>query len=138
MHHFDYIDGPSIEAVTLDPPAAAQSVIRYEHGLVMPGFVNLHGHCLRGGRPGSHPGRCQGRSAGVRPHLQPVWDPLKNLVWKGHAGDIALVMVHGETVMRDGKFLKADEDAIMRKAASAAKKIWDIGVERGILPVGGA
>ena len=55
-----------------------------------------------------------------KPHLQPVWDPLKNLVWKGHAGDIALVMVHGKEVMRDGKFLKADEAAVMRKAAGAA------------------
>ena len=69
-----------------------------------------------------------------KPHLQPVWDPIKNLVWKGHAGDIAFVMVHGEPVMRDGKFLKADEAAVMRKAASAARKIWDIGAERGILP----
>lgn len=69
-----------------------------------------------------------------KPHLQPVWDPIKNLVWKGHAGDIALVMVHGEPVMRDGVFLKADEAAVMRTAASAARKIWHIGVERGILP----
>ncbi len=69
-----------------------------------------------------------------KPHLQPVWDPLKNLVWKGHAGDIAMVMVHGEEVMRDGRFLKADEAAVMRKAAGAARKIWEIGIDRGILP----
>ncbi len=69
-----------------------------------------------------------------KPHLQPVWDPIKNLVWKGHAGDIALVMVHGEPVVRDGKLLTADEGAIMRKAAGAARKIWDIAAERGILP----
>lgn len=69
-----------------------------------------------------------------KPHLQPVWDPLKNLVWKGHGGDIAMVMVHGEEIVRDGKFLKADEAAVMRTAAGAAKKIWDIGVARGILP----
>ena len=72
-----------------------------------------------------------------KPHLQPVWDPLKNLVWKGHAGDIAMVMVHGEEVVRDGKFLKADETAVMRKAAAGARKIWEIGVERGILPASG-
>ena len=40
-----------------------------------------------------------------KPHLQPVWDPIKNIVWKGHAGDIALVMVHGEPVVRDGRLL---------------------------------
>lgn len=69
-----------------------------------------------------------------KPHLQPVWDPVKNLIWKGHAGDIALVMVHGEPVVRDGKLLKADEGAVMRTAAGAARKIWQVAQERGILP----
>ena len=69
-----------------------------------------------------------------KPHLQPVWDPLKNLVWKGHAGDIALVMVHGEPVVRDGRLLKADEAAVMRHAALAARKIWNIAEQRQILP----
>jgi cytosine/adenosine deaminase-related metal-dependent hydrolase len=35
--------------VTRDAPAPGQDVIRYEHGLVTPGFVNLHAHCIRGG-----------------------------------------------------------------------------------------
>ena len=57
-----------------------------------------------------------------KPHLQPVWDPIKNLVWKGHAGDIALVMVHGEPVVRDGRLLKADEASIMRTAAQVRRR----------------
>jgi 5-methylthioadenosine/S-adenosylhomocysteine deaminase len=69
-----------------------------------------------------------------KPHLQPVWDPIKNIVWKGHAGDIALVMVHGEPVVRDGRLLKADEASIMRAAAQGAQKIWRIAEERQILP----
>jgi cytosine/adenosine deaminase-related metal-dependent hydrolase len=69
-----------------------------------------------------------------KPHLQPVRDPLKNLVWKGHAGDLALVMVHGKPVVRDGRLLTADEDAIMRTAAVAARKIWRIAEQRQILP----
>jgi 5-methylthioadenosine/S-adenosylhomocysteine deaminase len=69
-----------------------------------------------------------------KPHLQPVWDPIKNIVWKGHAGDIALVMVQGEPVVRDGRLLKANEAAIMRTAATAARKIWNIAEERQILP----
>ena len=68
-----------------------------------------------------------------KPHLQPVWDPIKNIVWKGHAGDIALVMVHGEPVVRDGRLLKADEASIMRAAAQGAQKIWRIAEERQIL-----
>ena len=69
-----------------------------------------------------------------KPHLQPVRDPIKNLVWKGNAGDLALVMVHGEPVVRDGRHLKVDEAQIMRTAAVAARKIWNIAEERQILP----
>ncbi len=69
-----------------------------------------------------------------RPHLQPVWDPVKNLIWKGHAGDIVFTMVHGEAVVRDGRLLKVDEGAILRRAALAARKIWDLAAARQILP----
>jgi cytosine/adenosine deaminase-related metal-dependent hydrolase len=69
-----------------------------------------------------------------KPHLQPVWDPIKNIVWKGHAGDIALVMIHGQPVVRDGRLLTADETPIMRTAAVAAHKIWEIAEQRQILP----
>jgi cytosine/adenosine deaminase-related metal-dependent hydrolase len=69
-----------------------------------------------------------------KPHLQPVWDPIKNLVWKGHAGDLALVMIHGRPVVRDGALLTADEAAIMRTAGRAAQKIWRLAEERRILP----
>lgn len=69
-----------------------------------------------------------------RPHLQPVWDPLKNLVWKGNAGDLVFTMIHGKPVARDGRLLTMDEGAVMRTAAGAARKIWEIGEKRGILP----
>ena len=69
-----------------------------------------------------------------KPHLQPVRDPIKNLVWKGHAGDLALVMVHGAPVVRDGRLLTADESAIMHTAAVAARTIWSIAEQRRILP----
>ena len=69
-----------------------------------------------------------------KPHLQPVWDPIKNLVWKGHAGDLACVMVHGRLVVQDGRLLTMDEAAVMRAAAGAAKKIWAVAEARGILP----
>ena len=47
--HYVYVDGTKIEAVTPDAPAAGTPVVRYEHGLVTPGFINLHAHCIRGG-----------------------------------------------------------------------------------------
>lgn len=69
-----------------------------------------------------------------KPHLQPVWDPVKNIVWKGHAGDIALVMIHGQPVVRDGRLLTGEEASIIRTAAIAASKIWRVAEERQILP----
>lgn len=69
-----------------------------------------------------------------KPHLQPVWDPVKNLIWEGHAGDIVLTMVNGAPVVRNGKLLLADEGTIMREAAFAAQKIWNLAAKRKILP----
>lgn len=69
-----------------------------------------------------------------KPHLQPVWDPVKNLIWKGHVGDLVLAMVHGEPLLHDGRLLRMDEAALMRTAAGAARKIWDIATDRKILP----
>jgi cytosine/adenosine deaminase-related metal-dependent hydrolase len=69
-----------------------------------------------------------------KPHLQPVWDPVKNLLWKGHAGDIALTMVQGKVLVENGRLLTVDEGAVMRTAAGAAKKIWLLGEKQGILP----
>ena len=47
-------------------------------------------------------------------NLQPVCDPVKNLVWKGNAGDLLFTMIHGRPVVRDGRLLTMDEDAVMR------------------------
>jgi hypothetical protein len=43
-------------------------------------------------------------------------------------------MIHGEPVLRDGRLLKVDEKEIMRQAAQAARKIWKLGEDQGILP----
>lgn len=72
-----------------------------------------------------------------RPHLQPVWDPIKNLIWKGSAADIVLIMIDGEPVVREGKLLTANEREIIAKASNAAKKIWDIATDQGILILSG-
>lgn len=69
-----------------------------------------------------------------KPHLQPVWDPLKNLVWKGNSGDLALAMVQGQVVLEAGRVTTVDEAAVMRVAAAAARKIWDLAERREILP----
>lgn len=69
----------------------------------------------------------------AKPHLQPVWDPIKNLIWKGSSADIAALVVDGRVLMRDGKCPHLDERKIMRDASAAAAKVWAIAERRGIL-----
>jgi cytosine/adenosine deaminase-related metal-dependent hydrolase len=68
-----------------------------------------------------------------KPHLQPVWDPIKNVIWKGSSADIAATIVDGRVLVRDGKCLHLDERKIMREAADAAAKVWALAEARGII-----
>lgn len=67
-------------------------------------------------------------------HLQPVWDPVKNVIWKGTSADIALVMVDGKPVVERGRLLTADEGEIIEAASKAARKIWEMATDQKILP----
>ena len=68
-----------------------------------------------------------------QPHLFPVWDPLRTLVWNGSGADVSSVMVDGEILVRDGIFLRADADDIMDRAGRALDKLWSIASARGLL-----
>ena len=68
-----------------------------------------------------------------QPHLFPVWDPLRALVWNGSGADVSAVMVDGEILVRDGAFLRADANDIMDRAAGALDKLWSIAAARGLL-----
>ncbi len=68
-----------------------------------------------------------------RPHLFPVWDPLRALVWNGSGADVSAVMVDGEILVRDGRFLRGDADDIMDRAGRALEKLWSIAAARGLL-----
>ena len=66
----------------------------------------------------------------LKPHLQPVWDPVKNLVRKGNANDLVFSMIQARPVVRAGRLLAMDEDAVILTAAEAARKIRQIGEKR--------
>ena len=68
-----------------------------------------------------------------QPHLFPVWDPLRALVWNGSGADVSAVMVDGAVLVRDGTFLRADANDIMDRAAGALDKLWSIAAGRGLL-----
>jgi|TARA_B110000495_G_C22996958_1_gene587856 5-methylthioadenosine/S-adenosylhomocysteine deaminase len=68
-----------------------------------------------------------------KPHLFPVWDPLRALVWNGSGADVSTVMVDGEVLLKDGNFLRADQMQVMKRAQRALEKIWEVAFERGLL-----
>ncbi|MFL5796447.1 MAG: amidohydrolase family protein [Actinomycetota bacterium] len=74
-------------------------------------------------------------------HLQPVLDPIWTLVHRAHGHDVAHVVVDGEVVVRDGKLVKVDEQALVEEAQGVARsylrragvdseEVWPLGRRR--------
>ena len=59
-----------------------------------------------------------------RPHLVPLLDVLSSLVHYAQASDVESVMVDGDWVMKDGRVLTMDEDAVMNAAQQATVGAW--------------
>jgi len=59
----------------------------------------------------------------ARPHTWPVADPISNVVYAAHGGNVDTVIVDGQVLMRAGKVLVADEDRIMHDATVAAEAL---------------
>ncbi|MBK1840208.1 amidohydrolase family protein [Azospirillum sp. YIM B02556] len=59
-----------------------------------------------------------------RPHLRPQTNPLGTLVHTGQGRDVEMVMVDGETLVEDGRLLRADLERICIKADEAARALW--------------
>ncbi|HEX4811440.1 MAG TPA: amidohydrolase family protein [Nonomuraea sp.] len=73
-----------------------------------------------------------------RAQLQPVRDPLRNLVWNAAPADVALVMVDGKVVVRDGVVSGCDEAGTVRSAAAAVHKLWESAEREGVLAARGS
>lgn len=67
---------------------------------------------------------------------QPVWDPLKALLTNGAASDIALSMVDGRVLLRDGVVRTADAASVTRRGAAAIERVWQEALRRGRIPRG--
>ena len=59
-----------------------------------------------------------------RPHLTPLLDVTSTLVHYAQASDVESVMVDGEWVMKDGRVLTMDEEAVMEDARLATVSSW--------------
>jgi cytosine/adenosine deaminase-related metal-dependent hydrolase len=56
-------------------------------------------------------------------HTSPVADPVSNLVYAAHGGDVDTVVVHGQVVMRGRTLPGVDEEAIIGEAKQAAERV---------------
>jgi cytosine/adenosine deaminase-related metal-dependent hydrolase len=57
--------------------------------------------------------------------LQPVLDPVQNLVYHAHAPNVEFVMVDGAVVVERGEVTTVDRRAVIDSASRAAKTAWD-------------
>lgn len=62
------------------------------------------------------------------PHLQPVYDVLSNILFAAQAGDIALTMVDGRVLYRDGAYTTIDTERVIAEAGRIkAEKLARLG-----------
>ncbi|WP_062763297.1 amidohydrolase family protein [Falsirhodobacter sp. alg1] len=67
------------------------------------------------------------------PHLQPMHDPLRAMVWLANRANIGMVMVDGRVLIKNGMACDLDEAAVVNAGASAIHKIWDLPEARDAL-----
>ena len=59
-----------------------------------------------------------------RPHTMPIHDPIANLVFSAHGGNVDTVIVAGQVLMRGRQVLVADEAAILEEAQERVRRCW--------------
>ncbi|MBW6401263.1 amidohydrolase family protein [Roseomonas sp. HJA6] len=60
------------------------------------------------------------------PHLQPLYEPRRALVWLANRANLDLVLVDGRLLIEGGRYIHADEAAITAAGVAAIGKIWDL------------
>lgn len=58
-----------------------------------------------------------------QPHTVPTFDPIANLVYAAHGGDVDTVLVAGRVLMRHRQVLVADERAILEEAEARGREV---------------
>jgi cytosine/adenosine deaminase-related metal-dependent hydrolase len=69
-----------------------------------------------------------------KPHLQPVHDPIRSLVWYATSADIDTVLIAGRPLLRNGRAIGLDEGTIIRDGAAATRLVWQEAKRRGHFP----
>ena len=69
-----------------------------------------------------------------KPHMQPINDPLRTLVWYASASDIHTVVIDGQVVIDAGRTPAIDRDSVIRRGATATSHVWQLAREAGCFP----
>lgn len=70
-------------------------------------------------------------------HLVPHMRIISAWIHNGQPSDIESMMVDGKFVMRDGKILTMDEEAIVAEADKIGRRVWSKVLEAGAVPIPG-
>jgi 5-methylthioadenosine/S-adenosylhomocysteine deaminase len=70
----------------------------------------------------------------MKPHLQPIRDPIRTLVWYASSHDIDTVIVDGTAVVRERKLIGVDEAAIVARGRDVTWRLWEEAKRRGHFP----
>jgi cytosine/adenosine deaminase-related metal-dependent hydrolase len=54
-----------------------------------------------------------------------VRDPIRSLMETAVSRDVRTVIVNGETLIDDGKYLRLDEEALLEKVQAKGEQVWD-------------
>ncbi|MDN8848690.1 hypothetical protein Q0M30_17815, partial [Staphylococcus aureus] len=57
-----------------------------------------------------------------QPHLAPLFDPEKALVYSARGGDVRDAVIDGQLVMRDRKVLTVDAEELLVEAEQVARR----------------
>ena len=60
------------------------------------------------------------------PHLQPMHDPRRALVWLANRANVDAVMVDGRLLLAEGRCTEIDETAVTAAGVAAVRRIWDL------------
>lgn len=58
-----------------------------------------------------------------KPHLQPVFDELANILYSGQSDDICMTMIDGQIVYKDGEYKTIDIEKVMHQAVGIKERI---------------
>jgi cytosine/adenosine deaminase-related metal-dependent hydrolase len=62
----------------------------------------------------------------THPHLQPLFDPRRALIWLANRANVDMVLVDGDVRIEAGGYVGGDEAAISAAGSAAIQKIWDL------------